>query len=310
MEVTIDPAVIGNFFRDHFGHTPLRERQEDILREAIELSRTTGRQSLKGEAGDLLCSLLALCHEEDFDVDSLISATKDKIESRKNQYRALGRKTKVALLGGAFSPPTKGHIAVAKLVLNCAREFDEVWLVPCNKHLYNKASLLAIEPSQRVEMCNMAASVDSRIKVFPYEVSHNLSGEWYHFIKLLLEDKEYENYNFSTIIGMDNANTFDKWINFEHLEKLQRFVVVARGRCQPESNWYLRPPHIFMQAEQELIDCSSTEVRELISTAWKQRWEDIPLRLTEIMDARVLSYIKEKSLYLPEAANGQNDSGN
>jgi len=291
---------VGNYFRTRFGYTPLRERLDDILKEAIELSRTVGRPSMRDEAGDLLCSLFALLHEEELDPNQLIDHCKAKIEARKEQYNALGRKVKVALMGGAFNPPHKGHIAVAQLVLDFAREFDEVWLVPCNQHLYNKDGLDVVTPQQRVEMCNVAVQHDGRIRVFPYEIEHGLRGEWYKFVKMLLEDPKYENYNFSTIIGMDNANSFDKWINSQHLEKIQRFVVVSRQGVEPEADWYLRPPHIFLRAERDIPECSSTEVRNLIEDVWENSsWGTLPKRLTDIADSSVLEYVRSHSLYVP-----------
>ncbi len=298
---------VGQFFRERFGYTPLKERLHDILTEAIELSRSVGRPSMRDEAGDLLCSLLALMHEEELDPNILIDRCKEKIHSRKAQYNALGRKLKVALMGGAFNPPTQGHIAVAQLVLDFSREFDEVWLVPCNRHLYNKPGLGEVSPQDRVEMCQLATRHDGRIRVFPYEIEHGLSGEWYKFIKMLLEDPQYENYNFSTIIGMDNANTFDRWINSEHLEKIQRFVVVSRPGFEPKSDWYLHPPHIFMRAERDMPKCSSTDVRNILGMVWGNNlWSHLPESLTTIVDGSVLDYIREHSLYMP---NLETDNG-
>ena len=39
-------------------------------------------------------------------------------------------KTKVAVLGGAFDPPTNGHLQLATEIAQ-ADDVDEVWLAPC-----------------------------------------------------------------------------------------------------------------------------------------------------------------------------------
>jgi len=79
--------------------------------------------NLKEEAGDLLASVIQLHTENGWSIEE---KTLEKIQRRKQQYRTLGRKTKVAIYGGAFDPITKGHIQVAQFILNTSKEFDEV----------------------------------------------------------------------------------------------------------------------------------------------------------------------------------------
>lgn len=254
----------GLLFQEFFGRTPLTARLDDMLGEAMELHRATDIPNLKEEAGDLGASLLALCQECGFNFQDLVLESHAKIRRRAQQYHSLGRKTKVALLGGAFDPPTLGHIAVAKFVLDSSRTFDEVWLVPCFRHMYNKQ--LSAE-HHRLAMCRLAIT-DARMQVFGYEIDHQLRGETYHFVqKLLTEKYAQDEYDFSIIIGMDNANTFDRWVNFRELERMIRFVVVPRpGEIQnPKVDWYLRPPHIFLRDDGGIIPgTSSTATRKLI----------------------------------------------
>jgi len=151
---------------------PLKARLADILGEAIELSRATDFTNIDEEAGDCLASLLALHAECKLDPEQTLRACLEKINRRRGQYDALGHKLKVALLGGAFDPPTLGHIAVAKLVLDATNEFDEVWLTPCFKHMYNKQMSSAAD---RLTMCKIAAQGDGRIKTFDYEIKNQLA---------------------------------------------------------------------------------------------------------------------------------------
>jgi nicotinate-nucleotide adenylyltransferase len=217
---------IEKVFKKHFGETSLRERNDDILHEAIELSRFTSIPHLKEESGDLLCSLLMGIRENGWDPEEIIAGTLKKIESRALQYQAYGRKIKVAILGGAFNPVHDGHIAIARFLLDFSGEFDEVWLCPCYSHMYNK---VLAPPQHRFEMCRIAAAGDRRIKVFDYEIKNKLGGETFHFVKRLMAESFAKNkYNFSMAIGMDNANTFDSWVNYKDLEKMIRFIVIPR----------------------------------------------------------------------------------
>ena len=93
------------------------------------------------------------------------------------QYKTLGRKTDVLLLGGAFNPIHNDHIQMIQFALDASREFDEAWLIPCCQYMFSK-ELASFE--DRVEMCRLAAEVDARIKVCTYECN-NIQ----HMLKLM-----------------------------------------------------------------------------------------------------------------------------
>ncbi len=288
-----------SIFREYFGRTPLTQRLEDVYGEATELRRYLDMQNIKEETGDLLCSVLALCAECGLDAEELIQATHEKIKARAVQYKSLGRKVQVALLGGAFDPPTLGHLAVAQFVIESSKTFDEVWLLPCYQHMYNKD---LAEPFHRLAMCEELAKSDGRVKVLGYEIQNKLRGETYNLVKQLLETKFNGETNFSMIIGMDNANTFDKWVNYQELERMIRFVVVPRvGEERDESvDWYLKPPHIYLYPDKPLPETSSTQLREDMRHYWSDECrfagfqKDKILRLTT---ERVFEYMKDKKLY-------------
>jgi len=286
--------IINVNFKEHFGYTPLNERLKDIQNEFFELMKWTDVKNLKEEAGDLLASVIQLHNENGWDIEETIYDTLSKIESRKEQYKSLGRKTKVAILGGAFNPITKGHIQTAQFILNTSGEFDEVWLMPANKHMTKGEFIVSAE--DRLAMCMKAVKFDARIKVFPYEIDHNLAGETYYLAKRLKEDKKLsEKYNFSIAIGLDNAETFDKWVNYEELERLMRFVIIPRKGYSPKdfNAWYLKPPHIFLNTETDIMDVSSTIVRDILSG----KKEDDSEKIGDYVDLSVLAYINKNNLY-------------
>lgn len=291
---------INKVYLDMFGRTPLQQRLNDISKESFELTRYLDLKSLKGEAGDLFTSLVQLCNECGWTLEEITEENLAKIKKRRNQYKSLGRKTQVAILGGAFDPITLGHIQVAKLILNHSKVFDEVFIMPCYQHIYNKKMA---SPEHRLEMCKLAAKIDGRIKVFDYEITNKLRGETYNLAKRLLEDKKYEGqYSFSFIIGLDNANTFDQWVNYQELERLVRFVVVPRtGEKQKKGvNWYLKPPHIFIEPDEPLIEMSSTDVRRCLESSIHRNETNPMYAHNNGLDKSVLEYIKLNGLYLPQ----------
>jgi nicotinate-nucleotide adenylyltransferase len=284
-------------FETHFGYTPLGERLKDIQNEFFELMKWQDVKNLKEETGDLLASLIQLCNENEWDVETLIEENTKKIKSRELQYKTLGRKVKVAIFGGAFNPITKAHIQLAQFVLNTSGEFDEVWLMPAYKHMYNKEMVSA---EDRLQMCKLAVRTDSRIKVFDYEIKNQLAGETFNLFKRLRQEEELnKKYNFSMIIGLDNANSFDKWVNYEELERMVRFVVVPRKGVERDEkvNWYLQKPHIFLNKEADIIECSSTLVREKLNEYYVNHMSDDIHTLTPYVNMEVLEYILEKKLY-------------
>lgn len=280
---------VNKVFKENFGYTPLTERLNDIHNEFLELIRYQDLENLKEEAGDLLSSLLQMCTEQKWDAEELINKTLTKIERRSEQYKSLGRKTKVAILGGAFNPIHLGHIQLAQFVLNSTGLFDEVWLMPANEHMGNKALESA---DHRLEMCRLAAEKDGRIKIFDYEIKNKLRGETYFLLKRMKEEVDMmDKYQFSFIIGQDNANSFDKWVNHTELERMAQFIVIPRKGVERDYNvnWYLQKPHIFLNIETDIIEVSSTHIRELLhGDIWGAR---------HFLGDKVLNYIIENKLY-------------
>jgi len=205
-------------------------------------------------------------------------------------------KEKIGIFGGAFNPITKGHIEICKYVLD-QKIVDRVYLTPCYQHMYNKDM---VDPVHRLKMCEIAAKVDGRICVFDYEIANKLKGSTYNFVKRL-QDEEFAKHDidFSLIIGLDNANTFDKWVDSELLEKMIRFVVVPRKGIERDEkvNWYLKTPHIYLSPDNDIPETSSTDARELLSHLWVAASLIQENPLTQIIDQNVLNYIMENKLY-------------
>ena len=280
---------VDKVFVEHFGRTPLTQRLNDILGEAFELNRYTDLKNLREETGDLLASTIQLANECGWNIEDLLNENARKIEGRKLQYKSLGRKKAIAIIGGAFNPPTVGHIKLAQFVLDTSNTFDEAWLMPCYSHMNGKDM---VSPDHRLRMCELATTVDRRIKVFDYEIVNKLAGESYNLAKLLLnEEVAKSQYDFSMVIGMDNANTFNKWVNYAELERLMRFVVVSRKGIERKEDWFLNKPHIFLETETDIPQISSTDIRNALAK------KDFEFLNENVINKDVLDYILTHNLY-------------
>jgi nicotinate-nucleotide adenylyltransferase len=208
------------------------------------------------------------------------------------QYRSLSRKNNVAMYGGSFNPPHVGHLAVAKMILNFSREFDEVWFLPNNNSMDGK-DLASAE--QRLEMCRLLALHDGRIKVSDYEIVNKFKGETYHMIRRLLEEDFAKDENdFSFVVGMDAAKTLPNWPNSEYLLRMVRFVVVSRPGVEVDMKnaWFLEKPHIYMEYEDDnMRNVSSTDIRNIFKN--DGMLSDVEHKLTP----EVLEYIRGHCLY-------------
>jgi len=201
----------------------------------------------------------------------------------------LTKRKNVAIYGGAFDCIHNGHIESAKFILN-ALHFDFIFLMPAFSHMYNKKMT---DSKHRIKMCELASKVDNRIKVFDYEIKHELGGETYRLVKMLINDIEFDNFDFSFVMGIDNANTFHKWVNYEHLEKMMKFVIIPRKGYKADENvkWFLSKPHIFMNDEiNNVPEISSTEIKKMIKNGLNKELE-------KYLNPDVIKYIKDNNLY-------------
>jgi nicotinate-nucleotide adenylyltransferase len=204
---------------------------------------------------------------------------------------------KIAILGGAFDPPTIGHFSMAQAVL-MSKTADCVWIMPCSGHQSKKYMSSA---DQRLKMCQLTAEHwgNQNIVVSDYEIKNKLSGATYHTVKKLI--KEFPEKQFFVTIGMDNANEFDKWVKYKELIKMVPFIVFSRQKISKERNdvtWYKKSPHIYMKCK--ILDTSSSKTREMLKNIDYHSVEPAKI-LDSLADSNivdnVLEYIIENNLY-------------
>jgi nicotinate-nucleotide adenylyltransferase len=192
---------------------------------------------------------------------------------------------KVGLLGGAFNPPTLGHVQIAEYVLENT-DLNEVWLVPCYKHLYGKE---LESPKHRLNMCRIAVADAPHVHAFDYEIRHEMEGSTFDFFEKLLNDEQLDA-DVSMIIGQDNANSLENFHKSEELRELVKFIVVGRAGVEADEGvgWYKKGHHTYLP-EGTGKPCSSTMVREHLE---KKGYE-----YCEHLNGEVLKYIKKNRLY-------------
>lgn len=137
---------------------------------------------------------------------------------------------KIGIFGGSFNPIHNGHLLIAQQFIDL-KIVDEVWLLPCFSHVWNKDLAL---PEHRVKMIELALVgaqraapvVKNKIFLSKLEIEQGKPMYTIDTVKLIL--KKYPKDNFFWIIGSDNFKTLNKWHSYEELLDLIPFIIVPR----------------------------------------------------------------------------------
>src|SRR4030043_1589263 len=163
--------------------------------------------------------------------------------------------TSIGVFGGSFDPITIGHLEVAQYILDNTF-IKYILLTPCYSHSFGKK---ISSPIIRLKMCKLVCKYFYNIKISNFEIKNKLSGSTYEFMIKFKQKYKDENFNFFNIIGMDNANDFMLWHNYDELINSFQFIVVPRNGVERNNDidWYLQGNHIFLD-KCNVTDISST----------------------------------------------------
>jgi nicotinate-nucleotide adenylyltransferase len=177
---------------------------------------------------------------------------------------------RVAFFGGSFNPPHVAHQLVALYVLETAA-VDELWLVPCCKHPFEKALALY---EHRLRMCELAAvPLGPRVRVS--NVEGRLGGDSRTLVTLKALRAEFPDHAFSLVVGADIEPELPLWYGAEELLRTFPRIVVGRGGFSGGGGLVMP-------------DVSSTEVRARLA-----RGDSV----TSLVPRSVESYIRDHRLY-------------
>lgn len=185
---------------------------------------------------------------------------------------------KIGLYGGSFNPIHNGHIRVIKYLLK-KKIVDEIWIVPCKKHRFNKH--LADE-KDRIAMIKLAIKNIKKTRIDRIETKSKVKNCTLKTIRKL--KKKYK-HRFFLIIGSDILYEIKKWYKYEELIRESEFIVFKREGYSIKKV----PKMKIILIREKGNRISSTGIREKIS-------EGKPLK--NLVPLSVNKYIKEKNLYI------------
>lgn len=188
---------------------------------------------------------------------------------------------KTGLYFGSFNPIHIGHLIIAEYMLEHS-DLQEIWFVvsPCNP-LKKKATLL--NDHQRLYMVNVAIEDDYRFRSSDVEFSLPQPSYTCHTLVHLLE--KYPQREFALIMGEDNLQTIDKWMNYQWI--LENFDIYVYPRPGYEAGDFKNGSRVhWVDAPQ--MQLSSTMIRENIKQGKSIRY---------MLHPKVYDYIDDMGCY-------------
>ena len=160
------------------------------------------------------------------------------------------QKPTIAIFGGSFDPPHKGHqLIVEKAIENL--QIDKLLIVPAYLNPFKTSSLA--DAHTRLSWCHTLFDPIEGAEVDDYEIKEGKSTVTSQSVKHFnqIYDVKY------LIIGSDNLSTLTKWHAFEWLNETVTWVIATRDNHHLDTDelkkWELLPIE---------APISSTQIRE------------------------------------------------
>ena len=194
---------------------------------------------------------------------------------------------KTGIFGGAFNPPHKGHINLAKEAIEQLK-LRKLLIIPTFESPHKATKLAPFD--ERAEMYRRAFSgISDKCEVEICEIERELGGISYTINTLRALKKRCDDARFFLLIGGDMLFSFTEWYKYESILKECEVCAAARGGDNfSEMLEYATEVGRIKVLPTNVVDISSTEIRDKIKNG-----EDTSEWITE--DVR--GYIEEKGLY-------------
>ena len=199
---------------------------------------------------------------------------------------------RVALFGGSFDPPHRGHITIARAAADRFR-LDLVLFAPAGRQpLKSHAAGASFEC--RLRMTEIACAEDPRFTISLIDAPHPDGSSNYTVDTLAMLHVTYPGNEIFSLAGADSFRSLSRWREPQRLLALAQWIVVSRPGYAlgdpPGMN--LTPPersriHLLDSIHE---DVAATDLRERLHAG--DPCEDL-------LPPRIAGYIQQHHLYLP-----------
>ncbi len=196
---------------------------------------------------------------------------------------------KIAIYGGSFDPPHKGHRLLAgNLAKACGAE--KVIIIPTAMSPFKNNS--GASSRERFEMCKLAFN-EPVFEVSDIEI--NRGGKSYTIDTVKSVKELYPDSQLYLFMGDDMFLSFDRWYKYDEIARMCTIVTACRTEKLTElDNMKAFARNVLSLGEDGVIFCESVPI-EISSTAIRQ---NVRKASFDYLDEAVVRYISEKGLYL------------
>ena len=197
---------------------------------------------------------------------------------------------RVALFGGTFDPPHRGHLAIAAAAANTFR-LDKVLFAPAGRQpLKAKGGVSAF--ADRVAMVELACAVDARFAISLVDAPREDGGPNYTVDALqTLRDTMPDDRLFN-LAGADSFLHVRQWREPERLLELAEWIVVSRPGFSLEGL-----DRMGLTAEQRRRVHLLEDVHEDVAATNLRERLEAGACCTDVLPEAVARYIEDRHLY-------------
>lgn len=185
---------------------------------------------------------------------------------------------RIGLFGGSFDPIHKAHLMIAKKALT-QLQLDELQFIPTKNNPWKDHG--CADAKDRVAMIEMMIQDEPQISINSIELDSQSNEKNYTIDTLKILTKQNPDTQYFYIMGMDQANLFDKWKGAKKISHMVQLVAFQRGDYEPD--YQMIQKFSFILLDNEPVSASSSDVRK---------------GHIEMIDPQVLKYITYHGLYL------------
>ncbi len=157
---------------------------------------------------------------------------------------------KVAIFGGSFDPPHRGHQEIVRRAVE-KLDIDKLIILPAFLNPFKRSTLAS--PEQRLAWCRKLFGGMKRVEVSDFEIK---AGRPVYTSESLRHFQQQYDVRY-LIIGSDNLASITKWHEFDWINQVVTWVIAER-EIHPLQTEVLRS-WIPLQVD---VPISSTEIRE------------------------------------------------
>ena len=192
---------------------------------------------------------------------------------------------KIAIFGGSFDPPHKGHQEIVKRAVDIL-DIDKLLIVPAFLNPFKSSTLTS--PQQRLRWCHSIFDTVESVEICDYEIDMQravYSSETIEYLNGLYR-VEY------MIIGADNLSSIERWHRFDWIDSQITWVVAKRSNIKIDRD--ILTHSIVLNVDEDISSTSIRESRDLSMVDEKIKLEvkNLLQRQNMNIDDRVDSIVK------------------